>query len=561
MAGDPTARFRDAPSGSKLLSFLLGKTRDFSSLKFHVSNFNKTPPTFWATSTVCMLRLVRRAIMSASHETSKYFDTGATTTLPRRSTRANLAAQFSYKPEPSDDDVTFGSDIEDAVKPATSPPPVRGAVRRITAKRQRASTTTTSSPPAKKKIKPPPDSDSSLSSLDDSDLSSPESKPTTKSKPAPKPRLPKSLQPATTKPPENWERIYNLAKQMRLPGGAASNAPVDTMGCERLALPTASPLDRRLHTLVSLMLSSQTKDTVNAVAMRRLQTELPPCTPDAEPGLNLANLLAVDPVVLNELIGKVGFHNNKTKYLKQTAEILRDKFGGDIPDTIEGMVSLPGVGPKMAHLCMAADNGWGRVEGIGVDVHVHRITNLWGWQKSKTPEETRKALESWLPKEKWKEINWLLVGLGQAVCLPVGRRCGECEVGLEGLCRAADRVKVNEGRRRRRDMGRVVGVGVGEEGVVGKKEEVVEKIEVAEKMEFVEKKEDVEKTEVVQKKEEMDIVVKKEEEDAPVDFTTTTTKTEAITIKDEIKSETDESTARLRTSYTRTRRSTRTAPA
>lgn len=495
-----------------------------------------------------MLRLVCRAIMSASHQTSKYFDTGATTTLPRRSTRANLAAQFSYKPEPSDDDVTFGSDIEDAVKPATSPPPARGAVRRITAKRQRASTTTTtSSPPAKKKIKPPPDSDSSLSSLDDSDLSSPESKPTTKSKPARKPRLPKALQPTSTKAPENWERIYTLAKHMRLPGGAASNAPVDTMGCERLALSTASPLDRRLHTLVSLMLSSQTKDTVNAVAMRRLQTELPPCTPDAEPGLNLANLLAVDPVVLNELIGKVGFHNNKTKYLKQTAEILRDKFGGDIPDTIEGMISLPGVGPKMAHLCMAADNGWGRVEGIGVDVHVHRITNLWGWQKSKTPEETRRALESWLPKEKWKEINWLLVGLGQAVCLPVGRRCGECEVGLEGLCRAADRVKVNEGRRRRRDMGRVVGVGVGEEGVVGKKEEVMEKKEVVEKMEVLEKKE-------------VDIVVKKEEEDAPVDFTTTTAKTETLTVKDEIKPETDESTARLQTSYTRTRRSARTAP-
>ncbi|KAK0752536.1 DNA glycosylase [Schizothecium vesticola] len=462
--------------------------------------------------------------MSSSHQTSKYFDTGATTTLPRRSTRANLASQ-SYKPEPSDDDVTFGSDIEDAVKPAASSPPPKGAVRRITAKRQRASTL--SSPPAKKKIKPPPDSDSSLSSLSDSDLSSPESKPTAKSKPAPKPRLPKSLQPTTTKPPENWDRVYTLAKQMRLPGGAASNAAVDTMGCERLALATASPLDRRLHTLVSLMLSSQTKDTVNAVAMRRLQTELPPCTPDAEPGLNLANLLAVDPVVLNELIGKVGFHNNKTKYLKQAAEILRDKFSGDIPDTIEGMMSLPGVGPKMAHLCMAADNGWGRVEGIGVDVHVHRITNLWGWQKSKTPEETRKALESWLPKEKWKEINWLLVGLGQAVCLPVGRRCGECEVGLEGLCRAADRVKVNEGRRRRKDMGREV----------------------------------VEKTEVVEKKEEVGAVVKKEEEDGPVDFTTTTTKTEAIAVKDEVKTERAESTDRLRTSYTRIRRSARTAPA
>jgi len=143
----------------------------------------------------------------------------------------------------------------------------------------------------------------------------------------------------------------------------------------------------------------------------------------------------------------------ENRYLKQAAIILRDKHNGDIPDTIEGLTSLPGVGPKMAHLCMSADNGWGRVEGIGVDVHVHRITNLWGWQNppTKTPEETRLALQSWLPRDKWKEINWLLVGFGQAVCLPVGRKCGDCELGLRGLCKAAERKKVLEGRRRREE--------------------------------------------------------------------------------------------------------------
>jgi len=90
---------------------------------------------------------------------------------------------------------------------------------------------------------------------------------------------------------------------------------------------------------------------------------------------------------------------------------------------------------------------WDRTEGIGVDVHVHRITNLWGWNKTKSPEETRHALQSWLPRDKWREINWLLVGFGQAVCLPVGRRCGDCDLGAQGLCKAADRKKVAEGRR------------------------------------------------------------------------------------------------------------------
>lgn len=248
-------------------------------------------------------------------------------------------------------------------------------------------------------------------------------------------------------PPSDWEQIYDTVKTMRLPGGAAANAAVDTMGCERLADVTASPRDQRFQTLVALMLSSQTKDTTNAVAMRRLQTELPAHKPGAPPGLNLENMVAVDPDKLNELIWAVGFHNMKTKYLKQAAIICRDQWDGDIPDTIEGLVALPGVGPKMAHLCLPS--AWGRIEGIGVDVHVHRITNLWGWHTTKTPEQTRSSLESWLPKDKWREINWLLVGLGQTICAPVGRKCGDCELGLSGLCKSADRSKVARGRKLR----------------------------------------------------------------------------------------------------------------
>ena len=95
------------------------------------------------------------------------------------------------------------------------------------------------------------------------------------------------------------------------------------------------------------MLSSQTKDTVTGATIHKLQKELPG-------GLTLESIIEVDPVVLNVMIGSVGFHNRKTEYLKQTAVILRDKFGGDIPETIEDMCSLPGVGPKMAHLLSSA---------------------------------------------------------------------------------------------------------------------------------------------------------------------------------------------------------------
>ncbi|KAI5840453.1 DNA glycosylase [Morchella snyderi] len=228
----------------------------------------------------------------------------------------------------------------------------------------------------------------------------------------------------STNPPPNWQAMYAAVREMR----SRIPAPVDTMGCERLADAASTPKIRRFQTLVSLMLSSQTKDTVNAVAMKQLQEGLPG-------GLCLESILAVEPKRLDELIHIVGFHNRKTIYLKSTAILLRDRFSGDIPNTIADLCSLPGVGPKMAHLCMSA--AWDDTQGIGVDVHVHRITNMWGWVSTNTPEETRNALEAWLPRDRWREINHLLVGFGQSVCLPRGRRCGECSLAETGWCRGA----------------------------------------------------------------------------------------------------------------------------
>ncbi|OJJ78927.1 endonuclease III domain-containing protein [Aspergillus glaucus CBS 516.65] len=268
----------------------------------------------------------------------------------------------------------------------------------------------------------------------------------------------------TVQPPSDWETIYNTVKKMR---AMNPTAPVDTMGCAELYWRASSVKEQRFHILIALMLSSQTKDTVTAVAMGRLHTELGVDAikteddvkkeEDIEDGiktedikkedgeekqastLTLKNILAVSPQRLNELIRTVGFHNNKTKYIKATAQILHDKFNSDIPSTAPELMSLPGVGPKMAYLCMSA--AWGKHDGIGVDVHVHRITNLWGWHKTKNPEETRAALESWLPRDKWHEINKLLVGLGQTVCLPVGRRCGECDLAGTKLCKSEVRGK------------------------------------------------------------------------------------------------------------------------
>nr|XP_031303455.1 endonuclease III-like protein 1 isoform X5 [Camelus dromedarius] len=126
---------------------------------------------------------------------------------------------------------------------------------------------------------------------------------------------------------------------------------------------------------------------------------------------------------------------NKVKYIKQTSAILQQRYGGDIPASVAELVALPGVGPKMAHLAMAV--AWGTVSGIAVDTHVHRIANRLKWTKkaTKSPEATRTALEEWLPRELWSEINGLLVGFGQQTCLPVHPRCQACL--NRALCPAA----------------------------------------------------------------------------------------------------------------------------
>jgi endonuclease-3 len=112
--------------------------------------------------------------------------------------------------------------------------------------------------------------------------------------------------------------------------------------------------------------------------------------------------------------------------LKKTCQVLKDQYDGDIPKTVKELCQLPGVGPKMAHLTM--NIAWKEVSGIGVDTHVHRISNRLGWVKkaTKNPEETRVELESWLPREHWIEVNLLLVGFGQQTCLPVSPRCQQC---------------------------------------------------------------------------------------------------------------------------------------
>lgn len=183
-----------------------------------------------------------------------------------------------------------------------------------------------------------------------------------------------------------WQQMWKDIEDMR----AATPAAVDTMGCEsfydvdvvRRRFPNEAQPEKiaRYRILVSLMLSSQTKDTETYKAMQRL----------TEHGLTVEAILAIDDKRLDELIANVGFHNKKVQYLKRTAAILKEKYGGDVPNTFDELIALPGVGPKMAHLTL--QHAHNITLGVSVDTHVHRISARLGWTRNaKTPLDTAKV--------------------------------------------------------------------------------------------------------------------------------------------------------------------------
>ncbi|XP_031623931.1 endonuclease III-like protein 1 isoform X2 [Contarinia nasturtii] len=212
--------------------------------------------------------------------------------------------------------------------------------------------------------------------------------------------------------PNNWRQLLANIREMR----KERNAPVDTMGCDKCYDEHSDEKTKRFHHLVALMLSSQTKDSVTYEAMSRLKRH----------GLTPEKMIATSTSELEQLLYPVGFYKTKAKNIQKTSQVLIDKFGSDIPNSLEGLVSLPGIGPKCAHICMRV--AWNIVTGIGVDTHVHRIANRLKWvpKETKEPEQTRIALEKWLPYEDWTDVNELLVGFGQSICTPTNPRCSEC---------------------------------------------------------------------------------------------------------------------------------------
>jgi endonuclease-3 len=168
--------------------------------------------------------------------------------------------------------------------------------------------------------------------------------------------------------------------------------------------------------LIATMLSAQTRDAVTLEASTRLFAKAP--TPAA--------MLKLSTAQIEKLIYPVSFYRNKAVHVKETCAQLLREFDGIVPDTMDALMTLPGVGRKTANLVRIVAHR--RPDSICVDTHVHRIANRFGWVRTRTPEQTERALYDVTPKRWWSRINLYLVTWGQHVCRPIYPLCPRCPV-------------------------------------------------------------------------------------------------------------------------------------
>lgn len=193
----------------------------------------------------------------------------------------------------------------------------------------------------------------------------------------------------------------------------ADMAPDDTPIVSQLAEKRRDPFE----ILISTLLSLRTKDEVTAGATARLFSLAD--TPEA--------MAALPAETIREAIYPVGFYRTKAQTIRDVCRDLGARFGGQVPATLEELLSLKGVGRKTANLVVSLGYDG---DGLCVDTHVHRISNRLGYVRTKTPDQTEQALRAKLPRPYWQRYNTLLVSFGQRTCRPLSPLCSRCPVSL-----------------------------------------------------------------------------------------------------------------------------------
>jgi endonuclease-3 len=214
---------------------------------------------------------------------------------------------------------------------------------------------------------------------------------------------------AASKPRTVRRRPFDIHQVLaRLHAAApAWNAPVVTLIGQQSREP--------FRVLISCILSLRTRDETTGPAAHRLFTLA--TAPHA--------MLQVSAAQIERAIYPVGFYHTKARTILEICGALLNRFGGKVPDDLEDLLTLKGVGRKTANLVLT--QGFGK-PGICVDTHVHRISNRWGYVRTKDAHATEMALRKRLPPQYWLEYNDLLVAFGQTICLPISPWCSRCPV-------------------------------------------------------------------------------------------------------------------------------------
>jgi len=203
-----------------------------------------------------------------------------------------------------------------------------------------------------------------------------------------------------------------LMKALKTAFAAYRNVPIVTL----IACKEQDPY----KILISTILSARTKDDTTAEACLRLFGKAP----------TIQALACLSENDLAALIYPVGFYKTKARHIKAAAGMLLNEHNGRVPDSLEGLLELPGVGRKTANLVLGEAF---RKHAICVDTHVHRISNRLGLVRTQTPYETEQALTRVLPRRYWIRYNTYLVAHGQVICKPISPRCSQCRI--QAFCR------------------------------------------------------------------------------------------------------------------------------
>lgn len=190
----------------------------------------------------------------------------------------------------------------------------------------------------------------------------------------------------------------------------------------RIALTHSNPLEL----LVSVILSAQSTD----VGVNKVTPALFKKYP------TLADYANADPLEFEKDIHSTGFFRNKTRNILATVVIIKEKFNGEVPRTMEELITLPGVARKTANIVLY--NAYGVIAGIAVDTHVGRLSRRLGLSANKDPQKIEKDLMAQIPTDKWGQFSYLLIEHGRAVCIARKAKCGQCF--LNDICPAAFKV-------------------------------------------------------------------------------------------------------------------------